>query len=982
MWRKLLLIGLVLSFAFSSVLAADVNQMTATEKALAKYDVGQALTPNEKMLIEDEVAWRESIAHTRQLAETRENHTTSSGLRSALSEGFEGSFPPAGWSMINTSSSNDVTQNSDQANSGTYSARFSSFSSSSSGYIQYMISPELEVTTGDNSFSFWYRKYSSGSEIFSVGVSTTDNDPASFTFGSDVTDASTTWQQHTVDLSAHDGVNIFVAIKYSSNYAYYLYIDDVVGPEVYVAPVPPAAAIEPLPTDAATGVALSQVMTWAASFGATGYDLSFGTDNPPTNVLDAADQGDVLAYTPTLAFSTTYYWTVTPYNAYGDATDAVVWSFTTMDDPTIASFPHTEGFEDGEPGWISLDNNSDGDAWNMNYTSNPHSGSESANISTDYNAGANDDYLISAPIALTGGQRMIYWYRAQSSFEPNDFQVLLSTTGTDPADFTTTLLPLAEYDNTTYMSEIIDLSAYTGTVYIAFHVPAGGLDGYKMYIDDVTIEDIPIVPVVSLSEESIDFGQLVEGGSASFDILISNPGGGADMVVTDLTVTAPFSATYSGTIAIDTSAMVTVYFDPTVAGDFTGTLTVNVDGGFLGTNTMDLMGMAYPDDYIMEDFESGALAYGWEVLSGTGADWSVYSSTYSAYEGMYSLKGPYNSSGGDSWVLLPELRLTTGDFVSFMLDGSSTSNTDLEVYVSTAGNTIADFTVLLDSYVGGVNQPADYELIVVDLSAYENMDVYVALRVLSDAGYTNIYVDNLLMPPGAPNANTPFFSEYMEGSSNNKGLEIYNLTGATLNLDEYQIAQSSNGGGWAYYHVFPAGATLDHESVWLIANDGLFQEVIDIADEVLPYPSVVHHNGNDARALVHIVGTDTTIVDVIGVPDEDINWDVAGVSQATKDHNLVRKPEVFTGNTDWLLSAGTHADTSEWIVYETNYWYGMGYHNEPYPTPGTVCEMALPYGAVGDLAIDGVIEAGDVYWYSFTTDGTYDYTNLTLWFRF
>ena len=41
-----------------------------------------------------------------------------------------------------------------------------------------------------------------------------------------------------------------------------------------------------------------------------------------------------------------------------------------------------------------------------------------------------------------------------------------------------------------------------------------------------------------------------------------------------------------------------------------------------------------------------------------------------------------------------------------------------------------------------------------------------------------------------------FFSEYIEGSSNNKALEIYNGTGSEINLENYRINQSVNGGGW------------------------------------------------------------------------------------------------------------------------------------------------------------------------------------------
>ncbi|MFY8008252.1 MAG: fibronectin type III domain-containing protein, partial [Flavobacterium sp.] len=77
---------------------------------------------------------------------------------------------------------------------------------------------------------------------------------------------------------------------------------------------------------------------------------------------------------------------------------------------------------------------------------------------------------------------------------PNDFRVMLSTNGTSPADFTTTLLPLATYSNTTYVQSIVSLAGYSGPVNIAWHVPQGGLDGWRLFIDNVIIEDLPSCP--------------------------------------------------------------------------------------------------------------------------------------------------------------------------------------------------------------------------------------------------------------------------------------------------------------------------------------------------------------------------------------------------------------------------------------------------------------------------------------------------------
>ncbi|MBT6686683.1 MAG: T9SS type A sorting domain-containing protein [Bacteroidetes bacterium] len=236
-----------------------------------------------------------------------------------------------------------------------------------------------------------------------------------------------------------------------------------------------------------------------------------------------------------------------------------------------------------------------------------------------------------------------------------------------------------------------------------------------------------------------------------------------------------------------------------------------------------------------------------------------------------------------------------------------------------------------------------------------------------------------------------FFSEYIEGSSNNKAMEIFNGTGTTVALDNYQIAQTSNGSDWTYFHTFPAGASIANGDVWVIMTDE-----VDIAyfspadaDEVLSFPSVVHFNGNDARALFKINGSDSIFLDYIGVPNLDPGnaWDVAGVTEATKDHTIIRKPYVLQGNLDWALSAGTDVNNSEWIVADQNTFTYLGWHNFGGNMPPIISDImtitetfsfdppqendAVYIGAViGD--IDGMVDTAYLYW---GTDGV-NYPNL------
>lgn len=223
--------------------------------------------------------------------------------------------------------------------------------------------------------------------------------------------------------------------------------------------------------------------------------------------------------------------------------------------------------------------------------------------------------------------------------------------------------------------------------------------------------------------------------------------------------------------------------------------------------------------------------------------------------------------------------------------------------------------------------------------AVTGLDYTVGYYITADAGLIKdnsnnesdaINANDWKFTTMAPRSGDLFFSEYIEGSSNNKALEIYNPTSEPISLNNYRIAQSNNGGGWAYYHTFPADKTIAPGDVWVIITNSISTSLFDAAnaDEVLAYPAVVYHTGNDARGLEKTTnGTDWTLIDVIGNPTSNTDFDVAGVTAAAANHTLVRKSTVVKGNTDWAASAGTNADNSEWIVKNVDDFSYLGSHN-------------------------------------------------------
>ena len=179
-----------------------------------------------------------------------------------------------------------------------------------------------------------------------------------------------------------------------------------------------------------------------------------------------------------------------------------------------------------------------------------------------------------------------------------------------------------------------------------------------------------------------------------------------------------------------------------------------------------------------------------------------------------------------------------------------------------------------------------------------------------------------------------FFSEYAEGSSNNKYLEIYNPTDQVIDLTDYAYPNSNNGsdGTWEYWNTFDEGATIAPGGVYVIAH-GSFPNTEDDFSGVINETHNYLSNGDDGYALVFGTSTDFIVLDMIGDWNEDpgSGWEVAGVANGTKDHTLVRKCGITQGNPDWAASAGTNADDSEWIVLDQDDWTFLGSHDVDCP---------------------------------------------------
>lgn len=167
-----------------------------------------------------------------------------------------------------------------------------------------------------------------------------------------------------------------------------------------------------------------------------------------------------------------------------------------------------------------------------------------------------------------------------------------------------------------------------------------------------------------------------------------------------------------------------------------------------------------------------------------------------------------------------------------------------------------------------------------------------------------------------------FFSEYIEGSSNNKAVEIYNNTTGTLDLSRVDIERWNNGacppGGTIGY-----GATLEGMlppgEVWTIANTAADPIILAIADDIVN-TSFTWYNGDDVLLLF----LDGVLVDSIGRLCEDPGsaWGTDPIT--TGEHTLVRKIDNCVGDTD---PTDEYDPAVDYDGYDQNDFTFLGFHD-------------------------------------------------------
>ncbi|MDR7210570.1 endonuclease [Flavobacterium piscis] len=185
------------------------------------------------------------------------------------------------------------------------------------------------------------------------------------------------------------------------------------------------------------------------------------------------------------------------------------------------------------------------------------------------------------------------------------------------------------------------------------------------------------------------------------------------------------------------------------------------------------------------------------------------------------------------------------------------------------------------------------------LTASTSYSIYVKAR--DAAGNTSASSNTIAVTTNSSGTATDLlFSEYIEGSGNNKALEIANNTGSSVSLSAYTIKKQTNGAG-SWSTGLTLSGTLTTGSKFVIVNSSISSSCFSTsAANISTTATELTFNGNDAVGLFK----NGVLIDIIGTFS-------GGTANFAADVTLRRKSTVTSPSTTFNLS-------SQWDSYATD----------------------------------------------------------------
>lgn len=282
------------------------------------------------------------------------------------------------------------------------------------------------------------------------------------------------------------------------------------------------------------------------------------------------------------------------------------------------------------------------------------------------------------------------------------------------------------------------------------------------------------------------------------------------------------------------------------------------------------------------------------------------------------------AKASESWLISPAVDLSQATTATLTFDHThkfaGTPSEELTLWVTeTSAENWQQLTI--DKY--GTNKDYTFVTPSIDLSAYAGKTIKFAFKYVSTTDAAGTWeIKNVKVvangegggtvdpePEPEPGNADLFISEYVEGSSNNKYIEIYNPTNETIDLSSYSLDLNTNGGeswskdggGFSSYSELSGTIGAKSTIVYKHAEAAIFEGEATTC-------GAANFNGNDPVGLFK----NGTLIDIVGT------FYYGGKPDFAKDVTLRRKSTVTVPSSTY--------DASQWETLSKDDVSGLGSH--------------------------------------------------------
>ena len=766
----------------------------------------------------------------------------------------------------------------------------------------YLVSPQLSITNGNKSLTFYARAMDEAypSDHFGVAVSTTvNNQPSAFAMVQEWTmtaksagrevrgmrsaDRVGNWHRFTVDLSDYVGQDIYLAIRhFNSTDNFCLCIDDVV------------LAGQDLDALASCNILLDG-QTVAQNQHGIHYLLNtdgFADGSTHTTAVQAVYQsGAMMQNEQTWTYRTSDHFQGSPNGLHAESDGSIVqlsWTLPEMDVPFPVDGLYYDFSDSTFTDLTLIDANNDG----QNFRIYPYGG-YGGGIglrSWSWMAGADnlnpDNFIVTPRVTPTENARISFMACDADmpgiAPDPEHFGVAVSTSGnTNPADFTM----VQEWNCTgTYTEYSVDLSAYAGQpIYIAIrHFNTTG-DCYFLCVDDIKVEgveaDVTRPAIGALVYANDELIATLNHGETSFAHMVNR-----------------YASEYCIRIIQEGSRETGDYYALAAPQCAEAELDCVAPKNLRAENLGDKVRISWereiytgfeedPQGWTFLDADGDGFNFGIYAAGGMNADGSVNTTGTNASLSSFSYINNYGGLTPDNYAFMPKVKVLENASMTFYAAGFDPTYSSEHfgvVVASSDGMNVAS--------VAEWDTRNPYQSFTVDLSLYAGYEIYLGFRHFTQVSNYALCIDNITVTNvvwAGTSSETYGYNVYRSTDGQNYDL-IGVVTGSDMHFDDNDSSAET------YYYQVTAINTVvggECESAPAMSVDLIHDFVTAHTDgiEEVAYNANVYPNPASHQITIEAEGMNqVTLINMLGqmVYDVALEGDMTTISLAGYESGL------------------------------------------------------------------------------------------------